>query len=357
MDFYDLVLDAVRKGASDIHLAANNRPAYRLHGTMNYVEDEILDNDTVESIIQEVLDEDRFEIFKTVGEADASVTLADCGRFRANAFQQRYGASLVLRVINTKTPELKELNLPASMTKILDFRSGLVIVTGPTGSGKSTTLAALINELNKRRKEHIITIEDPVEFLHTPKQCVINQREIGPDSMSYDNALRAALREDPDIILVGEMRDFETIQIAITAAETGHLVFSTLHTQGSAQTIDRMIDAFPAAQQQQIRVQLSTTLKAVISQRLLPRCDMAGRVGAYEIMFGTTAIANLIREGKTANIDQIISISQKLGMISLESSVANLYNRGCISAETAKEFTMDLNRTEEKSRSNLVRPR
>jgi len=271
MDFYSLVKEAVNKGASDIHIASGNHPAYRLHGNVIFTNDPALNEAEVTAIIKAVLNQSRFETFLQTGEADAAVEIGECGRFRANAFRQRNGTALVLRIINSVVPELSTLSLPASIKKTLELNSGLVLVCGPTGSGKSTTLAALINELNKYKQKHIVTIEDPVEFLHTPKRCIINQREIGLDSRSYPMALRAAMREDPDIILVGEMRDRESIQIALTATETGHLVFSTVHTEGAAKTIDRLVDIFPPYQQQQIRVQLSTSLKAVISQRLLPR--------------------------------------------------------------------------------------
>ena len=345
MDFYSLVKEAVSKGASDIHIASGNHPAYRLHGNVIFTNDPALNEAEVTAIIKAVLNQSRFETFLQTGEADAAVEIGECGRFRANAFRQRNGTALVLRIINSVVPELSTLNLPASIKKTLDLNSGLVLVCGPTGSGKSTTLAALINELNKYKQKHIVTIEDPVEFLHTPKRCIINQREIGLDSRSYPMALRAAMREDPDIILVGEMRDRESIQIALTATETGHLVFSTVHTEGAAKTIDRLVDIFPPDQQQQIRVQLSTSLKAVISQRLLPRAG-GGRVAAFEIMFCTTAISNLIRENKVANIQQSIQLGQQYGMITMSKSIDNLLAQGLITEQIARAWNFDIGDTD-----------
>ena len=345
MDFYSLVKEAVSKGASDIHIASGNHPAYRLHGNVIFTNDPALNEAEVTAIIKAVLNQSRFETFLQTGEADAAVEIGECGRFRANAFRQRNGTALVLRIINSVVPELSTLSLPASIKKTLDLNSGLVLVCGPTGSGKSTTLAALINELNKYKQKHIVTIEDPVEFLHTPKRCIINQREIGLDSRSYPMALRAAMREDPDIILVGEMRDRESIQIALTATETGHLVFSTVHTEGAAKTIDRLVDIFPPDQQQQIRVQLSTSLKAVISQRLLPRAG-GGRVAAFEIMFCTTAISNLIRENKVANIQQSIQLGQQYGMITMSKSIDNLLAQGLITEQIARAWNFDIGDTD-----------
>ena len=345
MDFYSLVKEAVSKGASDIHIASGNHPAYRLHGNVIFTNDPALNEAEVTAIIKAVLNQSRFETFLQTGEADAAVEIGECGRFRANAFRQRNGTALVLRIINSVVPELSTLSLPASIKKTLDLNSGLVLVCGPTGSGKSTTLAALINELNKYKQKHIVTIEDPVEFLHTPKRCIINQREIGLDSRSYPMALRAAMREDPDIILVGEMRDRESIQIALTATETGHLVFSTVHTEGAAKTIDRLVDIFPPDQQQQIRVQLSTSLKAVISQRLLPRAS-GGRVAAFEIMFCTSAISNLIRENKVANIQQSIQLGQQYGMITMSKSIDNLLAQGLITEQIARAWNFDIGDTD-----------
>lgn len=343
MDFDSFVKNAVLQGASDIHLAAGNKPAIRLHGKIYFDENEPeLSEDAVLACIEQVLSPAVFRNFMETGDADASKSLANYGRFRVNAFRQRAGVTLVMRIINAETPELSALSLPPSIAKVLSLKEGLVLVTGPTGSGKSTTLAALINEINKTKDLHIITIEDPIEYVHTPNRCVINQREIGTDSESYGAALRAVLREDPDVILMGEIRDLESMSIALSAAETGHLVFSTLHTEGAAKTIDRLIDMYPVERQQQALGQLSTTLKAVISQRLLPRADRPGRVGAFEIMFVNAAIANLIRENKIAQIEQMIQLNKNTGMTTIKASIQLLLETGYITPQTAQQYSFDV---------------
>lgn len=343
MEFDEMVRFAVENGASDIHLASNNLPSYRKNGKiMNYKGTEILDEDTVMKYIDEVLEPADYLKFCNTGDIDSAYQFGNLARFRINAFKQRHGATLVMRVIKLNPPKLGDLNLPRSIAKILNLQEGLVLVTGPTGSGKSTTLAALINEINHREELHIITIEDPVEYMHSPAKCIINQREVGQDSETYSSALKSALREDPDIILMGEIRDLESMSIALRAAETGHLVFSTLHTESAAKTIDRLIDMFPVERQKQALNQLSTTLKAVISQRLLPRSDRPGRIGAFEIMFVNSAIANLIREDKIPQIEQMISLNQQTGMITRKLSIENLLKRGLISKETADKYSYDV---------------
>lgn len=343
MEFDEMVRFAVENGASDIHLASNNLPSYRKNGKiMSYKGAEILDEDTVMKYIDEVLEPADYLKFCNTGDIDSAYQFEDLARFRVNAFKQRHGATLVMRVIKMNPPKLGDLNLPQSIAKILNLQEGLVLVTGPTGSGKSTTLAALINEINHREELHIITIEDPVEYMHSPAKCIINQREVGEDSETYSSALKSALREDPDIILMGEIRDLESMSIALRAAETGHLVFSTLHTESAAKTIDRLIDMFPVERQKQALNQLSTTLKAVISQRLLPRSDRPGRIGAFEIMFVNSAIANLIREDKIPQIEQMISLNQQTGMITRKLSIENLLKRGLISKETADKYSYDV---------------
>ena len=343
MEFEEMVRFAVENGASDIHLASNNLPSYRKNGKiMNYKGTEILDEDTVMKYIDEVLEPADYLKFCNTGDIDSAYQFGNLARFRVNAFKQRHGATLVMRVIKLNPPKLGDLNLPRSIAKILNLQEGLVLVTGPTGSGKSTTLAALINEINHREELHIITIEDPVEYMHSPAKCIINQREVGQDSETYSSALKSALREDPDIILMGEIRDLESMSIALRAAETGHLVFSTLHTESAAKTIDRLIDMFPVERQKQALNQLSTTLKAVISQRLLPRSDRPGRIGAFEIMFVNSAIANLIREDKVPQIEQMISLNQQTGMITRKLSIENLLKRGLISKETADKYSYDV---------------
>lgn len=343
MEFDEMVRFAVENGASDIHLASNNLPSYRKNGKiMSYKGTEILDEDTVMKYIDEVLEPADYLKFCNTGDIDSAYQFENLARFRVNAFKQRHGATLVMRVIKMNPPKLGDLNLPQSIAKILNLQEGLVLVTGPTGSGKSTTLAALINEINHREELHIITIEDPVEYMHSPAKCIINQREVGQDSETYSTALKSALREDPDIILMGEIRDLESMSIALRAAETGHLVFSTLHTESAAKTIDRLIDMYPVERQKQALSQLSTTLKAVISQRLLPRSDRPGRIGAFEIMFVNTAIANLIREDKIPQIEQMISLNQQTGMITRKLSIENLLKRGLISKETADKYSYDV---------------
>ncbi|MFZ2540005.1 MAG: PilT/PilU family type 4a pilus ATPase [Oscillospiraceae bacterium] len=342
MDFFNTIKNGVLMNASDIHLASGNRPAYRINGAINFLDKNELTADEVETMIKQCLNTEKYEEFCDTGDVDAACEINSCGRFRVNAFKQIKGVALVLRIIKSSPPEICDLNLPKSIERVFELKEGLVLVTGPTGSGKSTTLAAIINEFNKVRKFHIITIEDPVEYLHLPKNSIVNQREVGSHSGSYASALKAALREDPDIILVGEMRDLESIAIAITAAETGHLVLSTLHTLGASKTIDRLIDAFPPQQQQQIKTQLSLVLKGVISQRLLPTADGKGRVAAFEIMFVNAAISNLIREGRTANINQTIQTGISQGMITLSKSIDNLLLSGEISKSVASENSVDL---------------
>ncbi len=343
MDFDSFVKNAVLNGASDIHLSTGNRPAVRINGKICFDESEpVLTQQAVTACIEAVLSPEAFQKFSRTGDADASANIKSYGRFRINAFRQRAGVTLVMRIINAQTPQLSALSLPPSISKVLSLREGLVLVTGPTGSGKSTTLAALINEINKTKDLHIITIEDPIEYVHTPIRCVINQREIGTDSKSYGTALRAVLREDPDVILMGEIRDLESMSIALSAAETGHLVFSTLHTEGAAKTIDRLIDMYPVERQQQALGQLSTTLKAVISQRLLPRADRPGRIGAFEIMFTNSAIANLIRENKIAQMEQMIQLNKNTGMTTMKASIQLLLETGFITPQTAQQYSFDV---------------
>ena len=338
MKLTEIAAKAAALRASDIHLSSNNRPACRVNGRMRFFDLPVLTADDVAGMIRQCLGDEKYELFLKTGDADSAAELPGCGRFRVNAFRQARGCTLVLRVVNAETPELGALRMPASIRNILAYRDGLVLVTGPTGSGKSTTLAALINEINKTRSEHIITIEDPIEYLHAPKKCVVDQREVGTDSVSYACALRAALREDPDVILVGEMRDLESVSIAITAAETGHLVLSTLHTSGAAKTVDRLIDVFPPEQQQQVRTQLSMALRCVVSQHLLPTADGRGRVAAFEVMFVNSAVANLIREGKTANIAQMIQTVASDGMVTLQNSLLGLVQEGLVGREAAEEY-------------------
>lgn len=334
MDIAELLAKVVQAGASDLHLTVGIPPTMRLHGELAPVDGyPVVVPDVVESIIEKITTPAQRERFREAGEVDFSYGVSGVGRFRVNIFRQRGAPALVLRVINFNIPTFAELGLPPIIQQICNKRDGLVLVTGPTGSGKSTTLAAMVDYINSTRSAVIITLEDPIEFLHKHKKGIVNQREVGSDTLSFAAGLRAALREDPDVILVGEMRDLETMENALRAAETGHLVLSTLHTRGAAYSIDRIIDFFPPHQQSQVRAQLANALQAVISQQLLPRADRPGRVAAVEVMIATPAIRNLIREGKTHQIDSVIETSAAVGMQSMDAALKQLYRAGLISRE------------------------
>lgn len=341
MDFNELALKTIDMGASDLHITVGIPPTIRINGDLEPIVSEKLMPDDTKDLVYQILDERHKVTIEEKGEVDFSHTLTGKGRFRVNAYKQRNSYGMALRVINSDVPSTDELGLPVSVKELARKRRGLVLVTGPTGSGKSTTLAAMINQINEERACHIMTLEDPIEYLHRHKNSIVNQREIGQDSLSFANGLRASLRQDPDVILVGEMRDLETISIAITAAETGHLVFSTLHTLGSAKTIDRVIDVFPPHQQHQIRTQLSSVMEGVISQQLLPKTHRDGRVAAFEVMTGTPAIKSLIREGKTHQMESSIQTGGKYGMQTMDSSLMNLYNKGVITRETLTTSAFD----------------
>lgn len=323
----------VSKGASDLHMTAGSQPYLRLHGEMEIIQMEPLSNEACQALIFEILNEKQKRLFIENWELDCSYTVPGLARFRCNVFMQRKGMGAVFRVIPEKIKTVEELNLPNELLELIKVPKGLICVTGPTGSGKSTTLAALIDHINRNEHAHILTIEDPIEFVHPNHKSLVNQREVGGHTKSFANALKASLREDPDIILVGEMRDLETIQLALTAAETGHLVFGTLHTSSAAKTVDRIIDVFPVTQQAQIRVMLSESLRGVIAQTLLPR-EGGGRVAAIEVMSNTKAIANLIREGKTFQIPSTMQISRNQGNIPFEYALAELEKKNLISRET-----------------------
>lgn len=334
-ELFKLMVD---QGASDLHITSGAPPYLRLHGNMiplNYRE---LSNQDVQGLIFEILSEKQKKSFVERWELDCAYTLQGVGRFRCNIFMQRKGLGAVFRVIPEKIKTPQELNLPTSIMDLIDCEKGLVLVTGPTGSGKSTTLASLIHHINATREAHIITVEDPIEFVHPNLKSLINQREVGSHTKSFANALKAALREDPDILLVGELRDLETISLALTAAETGHIVFGTLHTNSAAKTIDRIIDVFPSGQQQQIRTMLAESLRGVIAQTLFSRADGQGRVAAYEIMRNTKAIANLIREGKVHQIASSMQTGSKSGMILFEKYIEDLVRKGKVSPGDAKTF-------------------
>lgn len=328
-------------GASDVHITVGVPPKMRVNGNLIAMDfPKMLPANTLE-VVLEVMSEVQRERFEERGEYDMSFAIPELGRYRVNAYKQRGTCAMALRLVSTQVPAPEVLGVPDSVINLYERKRGLILVTGPTGSGKSTTLAAIIDKINNNRDAHVITLEDPIEYLHQHKMAMVNQREIGLDSQSYANALRAALREDPDVILVGEMRDFETISVAITAAETGHLVLSTLHTIGAASTVDRVIDVFPPHQQQQIRVQFANVLEAVISQQLIPTMDGRGRVAAFEVMHANHAVRNLIREGKSHQLVSVMQTNRKMGMITMDESITQLYFEGKIDKEMAVQFAVD----------------
>jgi twitching motility protein PilT len=330
--FFKLMVDT---GASDLHLSVGNPPLIRLHGDLQRIKYKNLEEDELREMLYEIAPEEIIKRFEEEGEVDFGLELPGLSRFRVNFYKERRGVAAAFRVIPTKIKTVEELGLPQILNKLALLPKGLVLVTGPTGSGKSTTLAAIIDYANRMRYDHIITIEDPIEFVHESKNCLVNQRELGMHTKSFANALRAALREDPDIILVGEMRDKETISLAIEATLTGHLVLSTLHTISAAQTINRIIDVFPADEQAQIRTTLSEAIRAVISQTMFKRIDRPGRIVATEILIATPAVRNLIREGKIHQIPSMIQTGKKYGMMSLDDVIMDYLKRNIISPEEA----------------------
>jgi twitching motility protein PilT len=335
MDITELLILTKELDASDLHLTVGVPPTLRVYGKLRKLDLPVLTADMIHQMLNDVLMEDQKARFEENHDLDFSVELDNVGRFRVNAFVQRLGDAAVFRLIPEDIKSLDALGMPSVLKSLALKDRGLVLITGPTGSGKSTTLAAMIDLINTERTDHVVTIEDPIEFVHTHKNCIINQREVGPHTKSFAAALRSALREDPDVVLVGEMRDLETIAMALTAAETGHLVLATLHTNSAAQSINRIIDVFPPHQQEQIRVQLSETLLGVLAQTLIIRADQTGRVAALEMMIATPGIRNLIREAKTFQIPSLIETGLKEGMVSLDQSLRDLLRRGIISPEEA----------------------
>ncbi|MEO0124473.1 MAG: type IV pilus twitching motility protein PilT [candidate division WOR-3 bacterium] len=332
-----LLKHTVESKASDLHLSAGSPIMTRIHGSMKKLSDNDANPELIRKLVYDILNEEQKAILEKEREIDFSLHIPDIGRFRVNIFHQRQGLGAVFRVIPQQIPTMEELGLPKVLQELIDLDYGLILVTGPTGSGKSTTLAAMIDYINTNKDGHIITIEDPIEFIHKSKNCIVNQREVGSDTHSFSNALRSALREDPDYILVGEMRDLETISLALTAAETGHLVFGTLHTSSASKTVTRVIDVFPADQQDRIRVQLSESLQGVIAQRLYPRRDQPGRVAAFEILIATQAVRNLIREQKVYQIESVIQTGKQFGMQDMEQSKRKLVADGKLAPEYLKE--------------------
>jgi twitching motility protein PilT len=342
MDITQLLAFSVEQGASDCHLSAGEPPMIRIHGDLKKLDHPPLTKEEAHALVYDIMNDAQRKSFEETRECDFSFEMGTVARFRVNVFMQRKGEGAVFRTIPTKILTLEQLEMPAMLKQLCDKEKGLILVTGPTGSGKSTTLAAMIDYLNETFEGHILTVEDPIEFVHQSKKCLVNQRELGPHTNSFANALRAALREDPDAILVGEMRDLETIQLALTAAETGHIVFGTLHTSSAPKTVDRIIDVFPPNQQAQIRAQFAESIEAVITQTLLKRKG-GGRVAALEIMTGTTAVRNLIREGKIHQIPGTMQVSQKDGMQTMDMALQNLVSRGLVTKEEAQSKSTNPN--------------
>ena len=336
-----LLTRAVQAQASDLHLHSGAPVKMRIHGEIADQDDTLLTASEGESMITECLTPEQKDLFEKNGELDFAYTLAGVGRFRANVYRQQRGVDSVFRVIPPAPPKLEDLGLPNTLAKVVNFHQGLVLLTGPAGCGKSSTMAALVNILNDERRDHILTIEDPIEYLHPSKRCIVNQRQVGRHTESFARALRAALREDPDVIVIGELRDRETISLALSAAETGHLVLGTLHTNNAIRTINRVLGVFPPDQQAQIRIMISESLKAIVSQRLLPRADRKGRVAALEILMCNRAVGNLIREGKTFQILSVLQTGAPHGMCLMESSLAALLKSGAINKDEALRWAED----------------
>ncbi len=336
MEMKELFTNVVdREGVSDLHLTVKSKPIIRYNGNLQRFQEfpRVIETEDLKEMTNEMLSDDQYDEFMKKGEIDLSYSLPGVSRFRVNIYRQRGSIGIAMRVIPQEVPTVDQLGYPNTLKKLALMRMGLVLCTGPTGSGKSTTLASMINEINEKKARHILTLEDPIEFLHSHNNSIVHQREVGVDTQSFANGLRSALREDPDVILVGEMRDLDTISIALEAAETGHLVLATLHTNSAPATIDRIIDVFPPHQQEQVRIQLASTLNGVISQQLLPRADRSGRVGAVGILIGTPAVKNVIREGESHQLKSIMQTGSKYGMVVRDNYLLDLFNQGTISKD------------------------
>lgn len=349
MEITDLLIATHKNKASDLHLSARNPPIMRVNGDMLPLDMPALDAEEVKRMLFSIMTDQQRSDYEQELELDFSMSFAADMRFRVNTFNTIYGAAAVFRTIPTKILSLETLGAPEVLKRLCHLHKGLILVTGPTGSGKSTTLAAMVDYINQNFNKHILTVEDPVEFIHTPRRSLINQREVGGSTRSFAKALKSALREDPDVILVGELRDLETIQLAMTAAETGHLVMGTLHTSSAAKTVHRLIDVFPADDKEMVRAMLSVSLEAVISQTLVKKADGKGRIAAHEIMLGTPAVRNLIREAKVPQITSMIQMGTKMGMVLMRDSLNCLYENGEISADTLRELLMTGSQSEEEA--------
>lgn len=342
MDITQLLAFVMHNEASDLHLAPNNPPIVRAHGAMKRVKADPLSSDDIRTMLYSIMSEDQRAEYEREYEIDFAIAFGDKSRFRVNAFTNRQGAAAVFRTIPSDIPTMDDLDLPHAVRRFADLKKGIVLVVGPTGSGKSTTLASIIDHINRTKSEHILTIEDPVEFFHTSQKSLINHREVGTDTHSFARALKSALREDPDVILVGEMRDHETISLALTAAETGHLVFGTLHSSSAAKTVDRIIDVFPSGDKDMIRTMIAGSLQGVVAQNLMRRADGKGRVAVHEILVGTNAVRNLIRENQIPQLYSIMQTGSRHGMVTMEDAVNNLYESGIIDAQEANKVLMKM---------------
>ncbi len=354
MDITQLLAFTIQNEASDLHLSPKNPPVIRTHGDLKRVKADPLESDDIRSMIYSFMTEDQRAEFERELELDFAIAFGEKARFRVNAFTTRTGTAAVFRSIPSLIPTMEELELPAIMRRFAQLEKGLVLITGPTGSGKSTSLASMIDYINEHESRHIVTIEDPVEFFHVSKNSLVNHREIGPDTKSFAKALRSSLREDPDVILVGEMRDYETISLAMTAAETGHLVFATLHSNTAPKTVDRIIDVFPTGDKEMVRAMLASSLQGVVSQNLLKRADGKGRVGAYEILVGTNAVRNLIRENQVAQLYSMIQTGSRYGMVTMEDAIKALLEEGIIEKEEARRALLKSTDEEDEDRDENV---
>ncbi len=351
MDLTQLLAFTMQNNASDLHLSAGSPPIIRVNGTMKRVKADPLSSDDIRTMLYSVMTEEQRADYEKNLELDFAIALGEKARFRVNGFTTRLGSSAVFRTIPTDIPLMEDLGLPPVMRRLAELEKGIVLVTGPTGSGKSTTLASMVNHINATKQKHILTIEDPVEFFHTSQKSLVNHREVGQDTHSFARALKSALREDPDVILVGEMRDYETISLALTAAETGHLVFGTLHSNSSTKTIDRIIDVFPTGDKPMIRAMLAGSIQGVIAQTLLKKADGSGRVGAFEILIGTNAVRNLIRENQIPQLFSMLQTGSRYGMITMQDAIEDLYDSDIISKDEARRAIMAVTEEEDESDS------